>query len=69
MVSPTDKPSPRLDAFLVAFRADIEAGCVRPLTEYLVRFPGDDIGIAREYANEIESFFAEERAQLVTPDR
>jgi serine/threonine protein kinase/formylglycine-generating enzyme required for sulfatase activity len=47
-------PSPEklgsaLDAFLAAFRADIEAGSVRPLGEYLVRFPGDDKRIAREY--------------------
>src|SRR5262245_39121660 len=41
-------PSP-LDAFLAAFRADIEADCVRPLGEYLARFPGDDDAIADAY--------------------
>jgi uncharacterized protein (DUF433 family) len=41
-------PSP-LVAFLAAFRADIDAGAVRPLGEYLARFPGDEQGGAREY--------------------
>ena len=41
---------PPLDRFIDDFRKDIEAASVRPLTEYLTRFPGDDSGgIAREY--------------------
>jgi Protein kinase domain len=49
MVSPTDKPSLPVDAFLAAFGADLDSGAVRPLADYLAKFPGDDAAIAREY--------------------
>jgi serine/threonine protein kinase len=42
-----------LSRFLVAFRTDVEAKSVRPLSEYLARFTGDDVGIAREYVAEV----------------
>jgi hypothetical protein len=42
-------PTPPLDAFLRQFWPDREAETVRPLGEYLLQFPGDDHGIAKEY--------------------
>jgi hypothetical protein len=38
-----------LDAFLEAFWRDIEADAIRPLADYLARFPGDDGATAAEY--------------------
>jgi serine/threonine protein kinase/formylglycine-generating enzyme required for sulfatase activity len=38
-----------LDAFLAAIWRDYEAGNVRPLAEYLARFPGDDAAVEHEY--------------------
>jgi eukaryotic-like serine/threonine-protein kinase len=45
----TDDTSHPFDAFISAFWKDVDAGAVRPLAEYLARFPGADDSIAREY--------------------
>src|SRR5436853_5112077 len=49
MPASADEPRSPLEAFLAAFRADIDADAVRPLAEYLVRYPGNDAAIAAEY--------------------
>ena len=41
--------STAFNGFLAAYLQDREADCVRPLVEYLTRFPGDELRIAAEY--------------------
>jgi serine/threonine protein kinase/formylglycine-generating enzyme required for sulfatase activity len=44
----TGSPSP-LDALVAALWNDAEAGSLKPLAEYLAKFPGDDRAVAQEY--------------------
>jgi eukaryotic-like serine/threonine-protein kinase len=46
--TPSNQPAP-LVAFLDAFWRDVDNAVVQPLPDYLVRFPGDDAAIEREY--------------------
>lgn len=69
MAKDTPDPSDPLSGFLEQYWKDRDAGRIRPLADYLVMFPGDDIGIAREYvAIQENTVRIPERAQRRSAD-
>ena len=55
-----------LEAFLKEFSRDRDAGRDLPLADYLMRFPGDDVAIARAFANLSLDFPAGQGDDLAT---